>query len=208
VFLYFYLLDQVFFSDVLRPALARSLRERSFAPCQDLCSQVLLHNRDMPPEALVHTVASGLAFERKFWQALVGECLVHGAVDIPRLQTAPDTLTCLLAPDHYGVELPRDQYAPIEQAHFGTRDLVFGGGHYRPDHAGLNDSHDIIRLANYLKNVDATIWSVRDLDRLAHCNNEEDRAEELADACDWWPGLVELYRRARDERLVVVCESV
>jgi hypothetical protein len=47
---------------------------------------------------LSSAILNGLPFDRSFWRGLIGECLVHGAVDIPRLQTAPDTFALDVSP--------------------------------------------------------------------------------------------------------------
>jgi hypothetical protein len=209
MFLYFFLLKHVFFSEFMRPALARSQRRRSFAPCLDLCRLLLAENSGIPQDAVLRAILDGLPYHRTFWQGLVGECLVHGAHEIPRMPTTPTTLCCLLAPDRHGnTETPRWQYAPIQQVHFGTLDLLFGSGYYRPDHAGLNDRDDVCRLAGYLQAVDPSTWAPRHLEALADCTDDDQRAEELAYVRDWWPSLVELYQNAKDHNLVVVCERV
>jgi hypothetical protein len=205
--LYFYLLEHVFFHEIMKVALALSYRQRSFVPCRDLCHFLLTANSEIPQDALMRAILTGLPFDRAFWHGLVGECLVHGARAMPRLQTAPDSLCCLLAPDHHGKpDRPRPFYAPIQQAHFGTRDLRFGSGYYRPDHAGLNDREDVDRLAEYLETIDPNAWAPRDLEALADCQGDDERAEELAFIRDWWPSLVELYQDARNHDWVVVCE--
>jgi hypothetical protein len=209
MFLYFFLLPRELYHDVMRPALASALRMRSFAPCQRLCDWLLNLNAAIPGDSLIRAILKGLPFDRAFWHGFIGECLVHGATDIPRLATAPDSLCCLLAPNHYGKpDAPRSDYAPIQMAHFGARDLVFGHGYFRPDHAGLNDRADVTQLAEYLEAVDPTIWQPADLTSLTECRDDQERAEELAYARDCWTALVELYRGARDRDMVVVCERV
>jgi hypothetical protein len=173
-----------------------------------LCRHLLVLNPAIPQDALLRAIAAGLPFDRAFWHGLIGECLVHGAKVMPRLPTAPASLCCLLAPDRYAQpSTSRRHYAPIQQAHFGTRDLRFGAGYYRPDHAGLNHQGDVLRLASYLEAVDPAVWQTKDLAPLADCVGDEERAEELAFVRDWWPGLVELYQTARAQSLVVVCET-
>jgi hypothetical protein len=207
--LYFFLLQRALYHEVMQPVLARALRERSFAPCQDLCTCLLARNSAVPSDSLIRAIREGLPFDRVFWHGLVGECLVHSAVDIPRVQTAPDSLCCLLAPDHYcKPDAPRSHYAPIQKAHFGARDLVFGHGYFRPDHAGLNDEGDVAYLAEYLGAIDPMTWQPRDLTPLTDCRDEDERAEELAYARDCLTALVELYQSARERDLVVVCETV
>jgi hypothetical protein len=205
--LYFYLFEAALFHEIMKGSLARSYRQRSFTPCQSLCRHLVAKSTTIPSDALIWAILAGLPFDRTYWHGLVGECLVHGAHDIPRLATAPDTLCCLLAPDQLGKhDLPRSLYAPIQQAHFGTRDLRFGTGFYRPDHVGLNDSADVHRLAAYLESVNPVVWDAQGLAILPECSSDEERAEELAYVRDWWPSLVELYQNARDRDWVVVCE--
>jgi Domain of unknown function (DUF1877) len=212
--LYFLLLDHAAFHQRLRPALAASWRQRSFEPCRAFCADLL-------PAALAfaeryHTgrdglllaqVAGGLPFDRDFWRALAGELLWFSAADIPELQTAPDTLCALLAPDQVGQDpCPRDRFAPIQQAHYGARDLVFGGGYYRPEHAGYNDAADVARLAEYLAAVDPQRWTPAELAVLPDLADKEERAEELEYVRDWFPALRELYQQARAHDQIVVCE--
>jgi len=163
----------------------------------------------MPQDALIRAVLNGLPYDRAFWHGLIGECLVHGARDIPRLQTAPESFFCLLCPDHFGQdEIPREQFAPIQQVHFGTRDITFGGGFYRPEQAGINLREDVHRLTEYLEGIDPNHWTARDLERLPGLLDDEQREEELADLRDWWPGLVELYQSVRAHNWIIVCERV
>jgi hypothetical protein len=203
--LYFFTLERGFFAESAT-ALGQSWRWRSFAPCRDLCRSLFCLNAAIPADAVVRAVAAGLPFDRALWRALAGECLVHGASAMPRLQTAPDTLRSLLAPADY-TKARREDYAPIDQAHFGTRDLVFGGGYYRPDHAGINDQDDVARLAAYLERIDPSAWQAHHLERLADFHEKEEREEELAYVRDWWPELVKLYQDARERDCVIVCEA-
>jgi hypothetical protein len=208
MFIYFYILERFYFHDVMQTPLSQSHRVRSFGPCLDLCRYLLEKNSAISKDALVHAILSGLPFDRVFWHGLIGECLVYGAEDIPRLSTAPESLCCLLAP-HFVVQLdgPRADFPPILQVHFGTRDLKFGSGYHRPEHAGLNDEDDIERLTTYLEKIDPAAWKPRDLEPLASFPDDEQRAEELADVRDWFPSLVELYQSARARDQVVVCEK-
>jgi hypothetical protein len=154
-------------------------------------------------------VLEGLSFDRACWRHLVGEVLLYGAAELPELEIAPETLCCLLAPEPYreGI-VPRERLAPIQQAHYGARDLVFGGGYYRPEHAGYNDSDDVARLAAYLAAVDPTRWRVADLANLREMTDETERLEELEFAREWFPALCELYQRAGECNRVVVCEMI
>src|SRR6266478_5240582 len=105
--LYFLAVDGTLFEQRLRPALAAAWRRRSFAPCRGVCAEVLPRARDfarrylIAGEPLLQKVLDGLAFDRDFWRHLAGELLWYGADDIPELQTTPEALCCLLAPEHY-----------------------------------------------------------------------------------------------------------
>src|SRR5262245_36042030 len=146
---YFYLLDPGFFHARMRPALAAARQARSFSPCQSLCADLLPAMRDfqqrfhLDEEMLIARVAGGLPFDRDRWRLLVGEILLVSAVEIPEIETAPETWTWLLVPEQRRQPLPaRAGFAPIQQALCGSRDLTFGLAVYRPDHAGWNDTND------------------------------------------------------------------
>lgn len=205
---YFLILDDVLFEQQLRPALAAAWRLRSFEPCRPFCSALLPQAADFASryhigdgESLVSQVVRGLSFQRDFWRALVGEVLVYAAAEIPEFQTCPDTLTCLLARDPSAAE-----QAPIRQAHFGTRDLTFGTAVYRPDHCGYNNRDDVHRLADYLSAVDPASWHAADLLPLSDLAGEDERAEELEIARDFFAPLCQMYRRAAAKSRVVVHE--
>jgi hypothetical protein len=207
--LYFYLFGAVFFRTRMQPALAESWRRRSFLPCHDFCAEVLGATKQTPPaDSVLRQVARGLPFAREFWHGLVGELLVFGCQDMPLLQTAPATLCCLLAPERYGGDRPRSGFAPIQQIHFGSRDLRFGGAFYRPDHAGYSDGADVHRLLQYLDAIDPAAWHEAMLQPMTELASAEERAEELAFVRDWWPALVELYRNAATQGDIIVCERV
>ncbi len=212
--LYFYLLDTETFHHRLHPALTASWQERSFAPCRLLCAEWLPAARDFqqryhlgPEDLLLGRVADTLAFDRQRWRLLVGELLLLAAREIPQLETAPQTLLALLAPEQFArLGAERRHWPAIHQVHFGARDLVFGSAYYRPDHAGWNDGAAVRRLADYLKAVDTQQWRAADLALLEDLTTEEDRAEELAYAQEWFPALVDLYQRAGAGNCLVVCE--
>jgi hypothetical protein len=212
--LYHLLLDADAFHRQIRPALSASWRRRSFEPCRPLCSALSAavasfarRYHTTPDEALVVQVAHGLPFDRTFWHYLAGELLWYSACDIPEFQTAPDTLRCLLAPGRPPTPPgERSRFVPVEQAHFGSRDLAFGGGLYRPEHAGYNDADDVTRLADYLAAVDPGAWTADQLAALPDLADAADRAEEIEYVHDWFPELVALYRNARVAGQLVVCE--
>jgi hypothetical protein len=211
--LYFLLHDAARFRDDIRPALAEAWRRRDFGPCRSLCAALALaavafaeRYHTGHDEPLLARVARGaVPFDRAFWRLLVGEALLYGAAAVPEVLTAPDTVCHLLAPGQDDAA-SRTQFAPIRQAHFGTRDLVFGGGFYRPDAAGYNDVDDVVRLTDHLAAVDPARWTAADLDGLRPFGGDDEPADELAFAREVFPSLVELYRGARDAGRVVVCE--
>ncbi len=203
---YFYLLDDRWLQNAMGPALAESWRRRSFAPCQVLC-QDLLRGPAVPASTLLHRVSEGLSFDRKFWQPLIGECLIYGAGAMPRVPNTLKSLLALLAPDRLGAEdKGRTAYSPIEQVFLGARDLTFGGGCYRPDHAGWNDGDQVARLQSFLHSLNPEEWSLEGLARSPDFADTTEQREELAYLRDWWPALVEMYDQADLNHQVIVCE--
>ena len=172
-----------------------------------LCTELLAQKKYAPDDCVVRRVALGLPFARDFWHALAGELLLLGCEDMPLFQTAPATLCCLLAPErHDAGAAPRSQFAPIEQVHFGSCDLRFGGAFFRPEHAGHNDTTDVARLLGYLETIDPATWTEEMLRPMAEFPTAAEREEELAFARDWRPVLVELYAAAARHGDVIVCE--
>src|SRR5687768_7263165 len=105
--LYFLLHDARRFHQEIRPALAEAWRRRSFDPCGALAAALAPAAADFaeryhtgPDEPLLAHVGRGLPFDRDCWRLLAGEVLLYAAVSVPDIQTAPDTLRCLLAPEH------------------------------------------------------------------------------------------------------------
>jgi len=213
--LYFLLHDAAWFDESLRPALAEAWRRRDFGPSRSLCTALVptavafaerYHTGHDEP-LLAQVAQDYVPFDRDLWRLLVGEVLVYGAAAIPDLLTAPDTLCRILAPEQ-DESVARSQFAPIRQVHFGARDLVFGGGFYRPEAAGYNNCDDVDRLADYLATIDSTHWTIADLAGLREFSDDADRADELAFARDLLPSLCELYRSARQAGQIVVCERL
>jgi hypothetical protein len=212
--LYFLLHDAETFHRRIAPALTASWRRRDFGPIAALAAELApaldafaaRYHLTADEAPLLRGVTAGQPFDRRLWRHLAGEVLLYAAADAPALQTAPETLATLLAPGQPGRdEWPLDQLAPILQAHYGSRDLEFGGIVYRPGHSGLNDTADVERLAAELAAVDSTWWTADDLYGLA---DDEERAEELAFARECFAALQDVYRQAREHARVVVCEDI
>jgi hypothetical protein len=203
---YFYLLNRDWMQLELCPALTESFRHRSFAPCLDLCRK-LLASKLAPDDAILGRMEGGLTYDRDRWHALVGELLVLGAEAMPRVPITLDALCCLLTPARLGADpAERAGYSSLEQVYYGTRDLRFGGGWYRPNHVGWNDAEDVERLLAYLRGVDSSTWSAAALTPLQELPDDAERLEELAYVRDWWPALMEMYAEAHRLRQVIVCE--
>ena len=132
---------------------------------------------------------------------LASEVLLFSAAELPELETPLATFAALL---HQEVTDDRPRFPPIQQAIQGSRDVAFGGAFYRPDHAGWNDLDDVRRLSDWLATVDGTAWRDEDLLEFA----EEDRADELEFAREWFPALSQMYWRAADQGWVIACETV
>jgi hypothetical protein len=211
---YYMLMDADLFSRRMRPALAASWQERSFDPCRPLCQELAPAARAFADrfhagqeKPLLCWVTEGLPFDRHFWQLLVGELLLFAAAEIPEIEVAPETLCALLAPDTYQLgALPRERFPPIQQAHFGTRQLLFGARCYRPEHAGYNDLDDVARLHEYLLHQTPERWTVTGLAELRDISNDEERQQELEFAKEWFPALRDLYQRAATLNQLVISE--
>ena len=196
-------MDASLFHDRIYPALTISWRQRSFAPCQAVCTSLLPRVADLaqryhlgsePP--LVAMVAEGLAFDRHFWTLLAGELFFYAAEEMPEIETAIDTLTCLLSPE------------TIKPAVFGSQDLSFGGKVYRPEQVGWNDSADVNRLVDYLATVQPELWSAVSLRPWRPQTDEDDLIDEIEFAREWFPSLRQMYERARDRNWIVICEKL
>lgn len=199
---FFYLLEGAFFLEKVLPTLAACQRGRTFAPLKDLLPHLFIPAGDYS----ILNQAAEMSFDRAVFQAVVGQVLIFGAREMPRLPLDPKSLIPMLSPDCPEQE-DRSAYSPIKQVFQGSRDLVIGRLPYRPFHVGWNNPADVARLWQYLKALDPAAWSESLLPPLAGLEQPEDREEEVAMIRDWWPDLVGLYRRARDEKGILVCEE-
>jgi hypothetical protein len=212
--LYFLLFDPGKFNKLARP-LGEGWARRAFDPLQLICRDLraaagkFADRFGMTAGDLLSTQAlRGVPLDRNLWRTLIGEILLMTAEEVPEIETAPQTLTCLLAPDRYRERQgQRECFSPIEQAQFGSRDLVFGQAYYRPDHAGWNDVEDVARLAQYFTGIDPAVWQVSGLAELRDIA-PEDRADELDYARQCFRALKDVYRRAQERGHVVVCEEI
>src|SRR5262245_5899871 len=161
--LYLLLHDADAFHRRLAPALAASWHQRTLAPVADLAAELApaldafaeRYHLTADEQPLLRRVTADTPIDRRLWRHLAGELLLYAAADAPARQTAPDTLAHLLGAERNASgEAGREQSAPIRQAHYGSRDLDFGGVAYRPEQAGLNDVADVARLTEYLTAAD------------------------------------------------------
>jgi hypothetical protein len=210
---YFLVHDPAVLDGLLRPALARAWRQRSFAACIGLCRDlaaaqdyVRRYHINLNETVLAHV--DELTFDTTLWRTLAGELLLFAAHEVPELPLPSATLICLLSPDHRP-DCPGDpaERSPIHQGLFGTRELRFGPVVYRPDSAGLNDPDDVARLAAYLAAVRPETWSAADLAALPDLD-ETDRGDELQLAREWFGALVDLYTRSADCSRSIVLEQI
>jgi hypothetical protein len=212
--LYFMLHDAERFHRLLRPALGASWRERSFGPCVAIrtaleanLTKFLSENRIGREKSLLVRVGPDTPFDRALWRFLVGEVLLVGAAEIPEIQLAPETLCCLLSPGcSLEMQVSRTQYTLIEQAFRGARDLIFGGGCYRPDHAGYNDQDNVLHIANFLSKPEPEHWEAAQLACLLE--NEEEQIDELQFARAGLAELRKLYEGAQARSQIIVCEGL
>jgi hypothetical protein len=197
--LYFLLHDAAAFRRIAM-ALAASGRQRNFGPIVELAGELAPAFRNFADRfhltaderPLVTHLTKNRPFDRRLWRHVAGEILLHGAVDVPPIQTAAETLTALVMPD---------QLATIRQAHAGGHDLDFDGIPYRPGQAGLNDVADVKRLAGGLAAIDPAHWTMSQLE----CDDPDD---ELAFARDCFAALRDIYREASELGQVVICEII
>jgi len=210
----FLLLESSWFDRQLKPALAASWRQRSFQPCQALCMELAGAARRFADTyhislkgSTLFAVVAGMPYDPNVWRCLVGELLLYSAVELPEIQTAPATLSRLLAPNCPPSPTgQRETFASIQQAHFGSRDLMFGAAFFRSEQVGLNNQVDVRRLADYLVSLSPDAWTTADLAAFTELADEEERTAELEFVRDWFPALRQMYERARERNQVIVCE--
>jgi len=194
--------------------MTRCRLQQSFAPCIPLCQSlapaaVRFHERyhlgnDRPLLCRLHEPTT---FSPVVWRLLVGEMIIFGAADIPELLQAPELLCHLTSESPCSFDpLRRAEFAPIQQAHLGTRDLCFGSIPFRPSYVGWNAQEDVDRLADYLAKLQSTAWSPS---MLAHRGIDEG---QLADELDYTlmclSELRDIYRRAATAQHVIVAELI
>ena len=212
--LYFLLHDATLFEGTIRPALAASWAQRSFSPCRSLWETLRPSFASFTErcrldveQMLLPTAGKGLLFDRDRWRLLVGEVLLCAAVNVPELQTMPETLYCLLTSGRCSEEeMGRDRFTPIQQTHYGAGYLTFGAACYRPDRVGINNCEDVARLATYLAEIRPENWTAEQLAGLRGIADDEERADELELAREWFPALQALYRQADEQGQVIVSE--
>jgi hypothetical protein len=201
--LYFMLHDAERFETLIRPALAASRRQRSFAPCEALRSalaaaieQFVSNNRIRPEELILLNLRPDMPFNQNTWRMLAGEVLLAAADEMPEVPDVEESLVHRLGDD-----------PSIQQAYHGTHALCFGGGWYRPDHAGYNDLGDVRRLADFLSSVDPDAWTgdFRPGDGPI-CMDE--RYDDLIYTRQGLKTLTDLYSLAKTGRQLIVCEEI
>ncbi|MFL5242108.1 MAG: hypothetical protein ACJ8FY_08365 [Gemmataceae bacterium] len=211
--LYYMLIDAERFHQRLAPALGASWRRRSFDPCRTLCTDLLPAVKAFAEryhmtfeDSLLHQFQASLPFDRATWRALVSEILLYSAAEVPELPNIFATLKCVLA-GMPTVNADRLDFTPFEQIELGSRDLMFGGGYYRPEQAGLNDRDDVARLANYLNSLQPEMWTASALEGLSELPLNEEREEELEFVRQEFPTLERIYHGARLSGQVIICEK-
>jgi hypothetical protein len=212
--LYYMLIDSDRFHQSLTPALGASWRRRSFQPCQTLCAELLPASKAFAERyhvdfegSLIGQIKGDFPFDRNIWRALVGEVLLYSAAEAPELPNVFASLRCLLT-GKTEAESDRQAFTPIDQIELGSRDLIFGGGFYRPDQAGLNDRQDVARLSEYLNSINLESSSASALEAAPEMTSEEEREGELEFIRQEFPNLRQIYDRALGNRQVIACEKL
>jgi hypothetical protein len=209
--IYFYLHEQEWFQNEFMRAMAECRRLRSFEPCRALCQSMTSRAEDYwrryhigDDVPLVCQVGVGSHYDSRLWELVVGELIVVGAQAIPEFVQAPELLCCLAAGKRALDPLMREQFAPMQQAHLGARDLCLGATHYRPRHVGWNDGEDIKGLATFLSDIRPETWTKESLVRCGF--DAEESAEELEYATLCLTELRKLYEQCAAAGSVIVTE--
>jgi hypothetical protein len=210
--IYFMLHDAGLFESLIRPALAASWRQRSFAPWAELRKALTgdfvgyyVENHVPGVESILLRSGSELSFDKVTWRYLVGEVLLIAAAEAPEIAVPEDTF-CWILHRSAGEVVPRSKFGYLEQALYGARDLVFGGGCYRPDHGGYNDEADVESLSKELKAFQPAHWTIADLAGL--CDSDEERRDELEFARACLQQVQGMYTHARAHGQIVICERL
>ena len=66
--------------------------------------------------------------------------------------------------------------------------------------------HDVVELSAYLECVDSGSWTIERLRQISSLKDDADREDELELAKEWFPFLLQLYRRAVNRNEVIVSE--
>jgi hypothetical protein len=153
-------------------------------------------NRVSRNELMLLNVRPNTPFERDTWRMIIGEVLLTAAAEVPEIPDVERTVAGLLGDD-----------LPIRQAYHGKHGLCFGGGWYRPDHAGYNNPSDVQHLAEYLVSVDPDVWRLPDAVGDGHVCGDG-RHQEFAFVRQAFKKLVAMYCRAGTGSQVIICEEI
>jgi hypothetical protein len=205
---YFFLLPSDRFHQLIIPALAACWRHGSFTPARNLCpkSGFLAASNLSTARSDCLDLNHGsrnVPFRRDLWKLLVTEALIANAVELPQIETPLDSYADILGQEPAEERL---QFSPIQRAILGSRDLVFGGGYYRPDAVGWNNVDDVDWLADWLAQINTSAWDASLLKRPGTSN--EGRMDEFQFALEWFPELCGIYRRAHEISAIVICEEI
>ena len=203
---YFFLIENGHFRKKIVPTLADAWSAQTFSSVLKLCREKGSDSSaflQLPPDSCLWEIADRSAagvqpFHRGLWRRSVGETLLFSASEMPEIETPLETLAALLGEP---LAQTRENFSPIQQSIFGSRDLIFGSYYYRPEFAGWNDSTDVQRLANWLSQLQPDQWSAAQL-------IGDDPEDDLLFAKEWFPALAEMYRRAVERDYVVIGEQL
>src|SRR5262249_52766664 len=153
-------------------------------------------NRVRREDLVLYSLHPRMPFDRNTWRIIAGEVLLLAAAEVPEIPDVEETLVELHGED-----------TSIHRAYHGTHTLCFGGGWYRPDQAGYNDTDDVMHVACWLASIDPNTWSPNRLSGHGY-TQEEERQEELAFTSQAFKQLTAVYDRARTRGQLIVCEVI